>query len=103
MEPKKTKQFGLRLTEEELERYSTLAKETRVPFAQIIRILMEAAIEYYEEHESWPKEIAIIQKLSKTLPDLPPRDRDRRSLRHSDAYADAKKATVTKPKLRSKR
>lgn len=105
---KKTRTLGVRLSEEEIERFSAFAAESRIPLAEMFRLLMDAAIECFEENDGWPREIAVVKK-SRDGVDIQPATLmaspgthvvrgETRSLSSMPAYAEPRTATKRTPR-----
>lgn len=62
MSSKKSRTLGIRLSESEIARFSAFAAESRIPLAEMFRLLMTEAINCYDENDGWPRDIAVIKK-----------------------------------------
>jgi hypothetical protein len=104
---KKSSQLNLRLTPEEASFYMALAEESGLSLSEIIRRLMRAARDCFNECDGWPREIAVVQKSRAGANKQPPSisstygtqaDKTTCSLPPKNAYAEAKVDTKRTPK-----
>jgi hypothetical protein len=119
--PKKRNGISIRLSDEDVARYSTFAKASNVPLAVLVRKLLDAAIEHFDKTDAWPREIEVVKK-SKPAVETPPavapqpvqppvkprvqvpsmpvsmHRRERRSFGDARAFADVETATKRQPK-----
>jgi hypothetical protein len=107
---KKTRTLGIRLSDAEIERFAAFAAESRIPLAEMFRLLMDAAIECFAENDGWPREIAVVKKSrsgagediqpATTLPALGTHavKGETRSFSPTPAYAASRTATKRTPR-----
>jgi hypothetical protein len=62
---KKTRTLGIRLSDDDIERFSVFAQESGIPLAEMFRRLMDAAIACFNENDGWPREIVVVKKPAK--------------------------------------
>jgi hypothetical protein len=109
MSCEKKKRYGIavRVSEDDLARYTMLAESTKVPLAMIIRLLLDAAIDCVEKENGWPREIAVVKKGRAGGATAPiatsattgTYEGQTRSLSPANAYADPQTATKRPPRV----
>jgi len=92
--PKKRNGISVRLSDEDVARYSALADKTDVPLAVMIRRLLEAAEKCVEQNEGWPMEIAVVKRPREgAAPAEAPLNDESRNLPDTNRSASPKPAT----------
>jgi len=64
---KRSNQIGIRLTDAEADALYKLSDQSGISVSELFRRFLGAAVDFFGEHDGWPREIAVVKKTTRPL------------------------------------